>query len=104
MRLGQVKAFTQARTQTLAKPAAAHNSHQRLRQLITLAQRIAPWVQKRRHTRHTVRCSPNQQPHSAQYRQHQHGEIFPREACQKQHAHSNHDNHDKRTKIRLQHN
>ena len=75
-----------------------------MRQLIAFTQRITPWVQKRRHTRHTVRCGQNQQAHSAHNGRHQYGKILPREACQKQHTHGNNNNHDKRAEIRLAHN
>ena len=55
MRLGKVEELFDARAESHAEPFAAAERDQRMRQLITLVQRIGPWIEKARQALQTIR-------------------------------------------------
>ena len=101
--LGQPVQFLHTATQADAKNFAAPNGDQRMRQLITLGQRVvlAPGVQVGKNARPSVIVEGNHQ-HKRQHQHHANGnEHADVDAAQKQNAHGDHGDHHKGAHVRL---
>ncbi len=93
MRLGQVEQLFDARAEADAEPLAAAERDQRVRQLVALAQRIRPRIEKAGEALQSIRRDADHQPQRDRQQEPEADEQAPVEAAEKQDAERDGDDH-----------
>ena len=101
MRFGQVEKLLDTGPEPDAKPFAAAESDQRMRQLIALAERLRPRIEKTRDALQPVGRGPDQQEEAGDQQHDERSEQPPVHAAQEQDAHRDRRDHGEGAEIRL---
>src|SRR5207237_6530317 len=86
VRFRQIEQLLDARAETHAEPFAAAERDQRMRQLITLVQRVGPWVEKARQALQSIRRRDHDGGERNRKQHRQSEKQAPAESAEKQNA------------------